>query len=421
MVVGKYDVAIIGGGAGGIATAASLLKRNPTVNIAVIEPRDAHQYQPGLTLVGGGVFQSKDIVRPMRQVMPAGATWIKKAANAFSPDDNRVTLSGGDQIEYRALIVSPGLSLNWEAIEGLTDTLGRNGVTSNYAPKSAPYTWELVQNLKGGRAVFSQPPMPIKCAGAPQKALYLACSEWERSKQLSNIDVEFRNAGGVLFGVSDYVPELEVYMERYGVAQHLNQNLVAVDGSSKTAWFEAGGKREEVPFDMLHVCPPQVAPEFVRQSELANEAGWVDVSQETLQHSRFENIYSLGDVCSTPNAKTAAAVRKQAPVVAVNVIETLNDRPPISSYDGYGSCPLTVERGKVVLAEFGYGGKLLPSAPSWLLDGTKPSWLAWQLKTTLLPSIYFELMLKGREWLAKPNLRANADVSSASVASTTSP
>jgi sulfide:quinone oxidoreductase len=75
-------------------------------------------------------------------------------------------------------------------------------------------------------------------------------------------------------------------------------------------------------------------------------------------------------------------------------------------YDGYGSCPLTVERGKIVLAEFGYGGKLLPSFPHWLIDGTQPSHLAWLLKERMLPPIYWMAMLRGREWLAKPQIMA---------------
>lgn len=398
-----HRVLIIGGGAAGIATASSLLKRQSSLDIAIVEPSDTHRYQPGLTLVGAGVFDAAQTVRPTRDVMPNQVTWIKKAATEFAPEANRVTLDENTEISYDLLIVAPGLMLDWASIDGLADTLGANGVTTNYDPLYAPYTWQLVQHMRGGRAVFTQPPMPIKCAGAPQKAVYLSCSHWERAKRLSDIDVSFHNAGNVLFGVPDYVPALENYMARYRVNQQHNQRLVAVDGPGKTAWFDTVDQANiEVPFDLLHVCPPQRAPDFVAQSALANAAGWVDVNQSTLQHTAFDNVFSLGDVCSAPNAKTAAAVRKQAPVVAVNALATLAGAPPTAMYDGYGSCPLTVEQGKVVLAEFGYGGKLLPTAPPWLLDGKKPTRLGWFLKTVLLPPIYFEMMLKGREWLAEP-------------------
>ena len=403
--VAIHDVVIVGGGAGGLASAASLLKRRADLDIAVIEPREQHYYQPGWTLVGGGVFERADTERKMADVMPDGVKWLKSAVAGFEPERNCVVLEDGERIGYRTLVVAPGIKLDWRAIEGLTDTLGQNGVTSNYMFDLAPYTWELVQSLRGGKAVFTQPPMPIKCAGAPQKAMYLSCDHWLQSGRLDNIDVQFYNAGGVLFGVDTYVPALQSYVEKYGADLNFHRNLIAVDGPSRTAVFastEAEDYREtEVGFDMLHVCPPQTAPDFIRESVLADDAGWVEVSPETLMHTRYGNIFGLGDACSAPNAKTAAAVRKQAPVVAENVLAVLDGTAPRSIYDGYGSCPLTVERGKIVLAEFGYGGKLLPSLPKWLLDGRRPTRLAWFMKEKLLPPIYFDLMLKGREWLVE--------------------
>jgi sulfide:quinone oxidoreductase len=250
--------------------------------------------------------------------------------------------------------------------------------------------------------------MPIKCAGAPQKALYLSADHWYRSGRLKNIEIDFFNAGAVLFGVKEYVPALMQYIEKYKAQLHFQHRLTRVDGPAKTAWFtktSADGTTEtvETEFDMIHVVPPQVAPDFVRVSPLADAAGWVDVDQATLRHKTLPNIYSLGDVCNAPNAKTAAAARKQAPVVAHNLLKDLGAiKDADVAYDGYGSCPLTVERGKIVLAEFGYGGKLLPSFPSWLIDGTKPNHLAWLLKEQILPPIYWKAMLRGREWMAKP-------------------
>ena len=398
-----HSVVIVGGGAGGIAVATSLLKRSPSLDIAIVEPADEHNYQPGWTLVGAGVFTSSKTRRPMGSVMPGGVRWIKDAVKTFDADNNSVVLESGKRLGYDYLVASPGIQLNWGDIPGLEETLGKNGVTSNYKLTTAPYTWELVQSLKpDARVIFTQSPMPIKCAGAPQKALYLSCSHWERAGLIKNLNVSFRLEGGVLFGVPDYVPALEGYMQRYGADVRFNERLVSIDGPAGLAVFEKDGAQEEVGFDMIHVCPPQSAPDFIRSSALANEAGWIDVDQATLQHARFPNIFALGDACSTPNAKTAAAVRKQAPVVAVNLLSAMSGEPLTAIYDGYGSCPLTVERGKVVLAEFGYGGKLLPTVPSWVNEGTRPTRLGWLLKAGLLPPIYFHLMLKGREWLAKP-------------------
>ncbi len=403
----RHDVVIVGGGAGGIATAASLLKRDSGLDILIIEPRDTHYYQPGFTMVGGGIFEPEQTEREMASVIPSAVKWKKAAVADFEPQSNCVILEDGTRVAYRVLVAAPGLKLDWEAVDGLVDSMGKNGVTSNYLFEMAPYTWSLVEGLEAGRGVFTQPPMPIKCAGAPQKAMYLSCDHWLKRNRLKDIEVDFRNAGPVLFGVPEYVPPLMKYVGKYNINLCLSENLVAVDGPAQKAWFdrtaESGEKvRVEVEFDMLHVCPPQTAPDFIKNGPLANEAGWIDVSQETLQHMKFGNIFAVGDAHSAPNAKTAAAVRNQAPVVAENVICTLAGRDPHRKYDGYGSCPLTVERGKIVLAEFGYGGKHLPTFPQWLINSYEPSRIAWMLKRNLLPPVYWDFLLKGREWLITP-------------------
>ncbi len=402
-----FEVVIVGAGAGGISVAASLKARKPGLRIAVIDPADIHYYQPGWTMVGGGIFDAQSTAKTMGSLIPQGVHWIKSAVAAFEPKNDAVILDGCRVVKYDRLVVCPGLKLDWDKVEGLEETLGRNGVTSNYRYDLAPYTWQLVQEMKQGRALFTQPPMPIKCAGAPQKAMYLSGDAWFRRGVLKNIDIQFMNAGGVLFGVKDYVPALEKYVEKYGATLNFFHNLVAVDGPAKKATFKVAKPDTEptevtVDFDMMHVCPPQTAPDFIRVSPLADAAGWVDVDQATLRHKTYENIWSLGDVMNAPNAKTAAAARKQAPTVADNIVADIAGRSAVAQYDGYGSCPLTVERGKIVLAEFGYGGTLQPSFPKFLLDGTKPSRLAWFLKETILPPIYWKAMLKGKEWMAKP-------------------
>jgi len=403
----NHDIVIVGGGAAGIAVAASLLKRRSSLDIAIIEPSDTHYYQPGWTMVGAGIFKAQETVKTMAHLIPDGVKWIKSAVAAFEPEHNAVILEGCRVVGYQSLIVCPGLKLNWAGIEGLEDTLGQNGVTSNYRFDLAPYTWELVKGLQSGTAIFTQPPMPIKCAGAPQKAMYLSADHWFKTGVLNNISVKFFNAGPALFGVKEYIPALMEYVKKYNVDLNFGHNLIKIDGPNKKAWFkktsEAGDTDIiEQNFDMIHICPPQQAPDFIRASKLVDNTGWVDVDQETLRHKTYQNIYALGDVTNTPNAKTAAAARKQAPIVAHNLLTFLDARNKPALYDGYGSCPLTVERGKIVLAEFGYGGKLLPSFPKWLLNGQQPSRLAWFLKERVLPPIYWKGMLKGHEWLVKP-------------------
>lgn len=397
------DIVVIGGGSAGIGLLASLLKRDPQLNLILIEPSTDHYYQPAWTLVGGGAHDIRKTMRPMARVLPDGVTWVQAAVSQLLPDEQALVLDSGQRVTWNNLIVCPGLRLAWEKIEGLEQTLGHNGVTSNYSYQHAPYTWRLVQQLKGGKAIFTQPAMPIKCAGAPQKAMYLSCDHWLKQGDLNTIDVEFNLAGAALFGVATFVPPLMNYVEKYGARLAFNSNLIKVDGPARKAWFEVKDAEgnlsiEEKSFDMLHVVPPQVAPDFIRHSPLADAAGWCEVDPHSLQQVRYPHIFALGDVCSTSNAKTAAAVRKQIVVVAENLLALRKQAPLPLKYDGYGSCPLTVEKGKVVLAEFGYGGRLLPT---FALDPTVARRSAWFLKATVLPWFYWNGMLKGREWLTR--------------------
>ena len=399
----NFEVVVVGGGAAGCAIAASLKKRQPGLHIAIIDPADHHYYQPAWTLVGAGEFDIDKTRRPMEACIPSGVVWLRAAVTGFLPAENAVTTDTLGNICYEQLVVAAGIQLNWSAIIGLTATLGQHGVTSNYRADLAPYTWQLVQSLQAGKAVFTQPPMPIKCAGAPQKALYLSCAEWLAQGRLRNIQAVFYSATPALFGVKEYIEPLMQYIRRYQVDLHLNSTLVEVDGPGKTAWFnikDAEGKisRVSTTFDMLHVVPPQSAPAFIHQSPLANAEGWVAVDQHTLQHQQYANVFGVGDCTSTPNAKTAAAARKQVVIAAENLLAQRAGQTLPSRYDGYGSCPLTVEKGKIILAEFAYGGKLVPTFP-W--DSTRPRRSAWLLKKYLLPAVYWKLMLKGREWLAR--------------------
>ncbi len=402
----QYDIIIVGAGSAGIACASSLLKRAPDLSILMIDPSEDHYYQPGWTMVGGGVFDAKSTHRKTHNLIPSRSEWLQDSVVAIDGTNNSVSLASGKSLSYSHLVMAPGLKLDWDGVEGLQQALGKNGVTSNYRYDLAPYTWELVQKLEHGKALFTQPPMPIKCAGAPQKALYLSASEWLKQGRLDNVDIQFFNSAPVLFGVADYVPALMEYVEKYRANLNFGQTLTKVDGETRQAWFRDGeGNESSTDFDFLHVCPPQTAPDFIKASDLSDDSGWMTVDPATLQSSKYDNIWGLGDVTNTTNAKTMAAARKQAPVVAINIVNTMQGESARAHYEGYGSCPLTVENGKIVLAEFSYGGELTPTFPNWLNNGTTATSLAWFLKASILPSVYWQGMLKGREWFAGPKIQ----------------
>lgn len=391
----RYDILIVGGGTGGICCAARLRKEDSSLRIAVIEPSTKHYYQPLWTLVGGGVFKKEVTERQEVDVMPKGVEWIRHAAASFEPEAHRVMLETGESVEYQQLIVAAGIQIDWDRIQGLEGNVGRNGLCSNYAYDTVDSTWEAIRNFKGGTAVFTQPSTPIKCGGAPQKICYLAEHAFVRAGVRDQAKVLFRSGLGSIFAVAKYKATLEKVIERKKIDAKYLKELVAVDADAKVATFEDldSGQTEQIEYEMMHVTPPMSAPDFIARSPLANEAGWVSVDRDTLQHTEYPDVFALGDCSSLPTSKTGAAIRKQAPVLVQSLLAHRRQEASSAVYDGYTSCPLVTGYGSLILAEFDYDNEPAETFP---FDQSKERWSMYQLKAHMLPALYWHGMLKGR-------------------------
>jgi len=394
----KHQIIIVGGGNAGLSVAARLIKANSKLDVAIIEPSEKHYYQPAFTLVGGGVYDKNKTERPQASLMPKGATWIKAAVTSFDADNNSLTASDGTTYSYDYLVAAPGIQLNWGAVEGLKETIGKNNVCSNYSFENAPYTWETVKNFKGGTAIFTSPGTPVKCGGAPQKAMYMSADYFKRQGLLPLSDIQFCNAGKVIFGIEKYRIALQKVCDNYGVVQNHHHDLIKIDGPNKKATFkvtdpEGNVTEVEKEFDMIHVTPPQGPPDFIKSSPLADKKGWIDVDKHTMQHKKYSNVFGLGDATNSPNAKIGAAVRKQAPVVVSNLLALLNEEIMTDEYNGYGSCPLVTGRGKLILAEFDYSGQPTETFP---FNQAKERYSMYLLKTKVLPWLYWNKILSGK-------------------------
>jgi sulfide:quinone oxidoreductase len=393
-----HQIVIVGGGAGGATAAAYLCRKLRDPDVAVIEPSETHDYQPLWTLVGGGVVNKEKTRRHEVDVLPKKASWIRQAVTSFEPDENAVTLADGSRVAYDYLIVAVGIKLNWEQVKGLSvEQLGHDGVCSNYGYDSCEGTWRTLQAFQGGTAVFTMPPPPIKCAGAPQKIMYLADDHFRKLGVRDRSRVIYAAGTPGIFSVKEFAATLNKVIERKGIETMFKQKLVEIVPSERRAIFQSteGEELTEISYQMIHITPPQGPPDVVKHSPLANEAGWVKVDKATLQSPDYPNVFSLGDASSLPTSKTGAAVRKEAPVLVHNLMATMAGRPPseFKAYDGYASCPLVTGYGKLVLAEFDYDLKPKPSFP---FDTTKERWSMYQLKRYGLPVLYWRGMCKGR-------------------------
>ncbi|MBT8491859.1 MAG: NAD(P)/FAD-dependent oxidoreductase [Deltaproteobacteria bacterium] len=389
----KHQIVIVGGGTAGLTVAARLRRADSKLDVAVIEPSDKHYYQPLWTLVGGGILPKEETERNEGDVMPDGVEWIQDAVEAFDPDGNSLTLKSGGTVEYDYLVVAPGIQIDWHKIKGLEDALGKDGVSSNYDYRYADKTWEFIKGFEGGNAVFTFPTGPIKCAGAPQKIMWLAEHHFEKAGLRDKANVIFASAGDKIFGVQKYRTALEELVEKRRIDTRWKHDLVEIRAASKEAVFKVGDSEEVISYDIIHVTPPMSAPDFIKESKLAGEAGWVDVDKFTTQHVRYPNVFSCGDASSLPTSKTGAAVRKEAPVLVSNLLAVKAGKEPTAKYDGYTSCPLVTGYGRLILAEFDYDGNPAETFP---FNQAKERWSMYVLKRHLLPPMYWKGMLRGR-------------------------
>lgn len=392
----QHQIVIVGGGNAGISIASQLLRKDSSLDIAIVDGAKKHYYQPAWTLVGGGEFDIQDTERDEASVIPAGTTWIQQMVSSFKPEENKVTLADGTDLGYDYLIVVPGIQLNWGEIKGLKENLGKNGVCSNYSFATAPYTWECIQKTRGGKAIFTNPHTPIKCGGAPQKIMYLAADYFK--KHGIDSQVGFWSGGTRVFGVEKYENTLKKVIARYGIQTQFFVKLDEIDGPNKKAKFVGIGESNKdqeywVEYDMIHVTPPQSAPDFIKTSPLANAAGWLDVEKHTLQHNKFKNIFGCGDAANLPASRTGAAIRKQAPVLVSNLLAVMKAKSMTASYNGYSSCPIITGYNKLVLAEFDYNNTPVETFP---FDQSKERWSMYQMKKYLLPYLYWNQILPGK-------------------------
>jgi sulfide:quinone oxidoreductase len=397
-------IVIAGSGLGGIAVANRLSRMLDGASITIVDAKEEHNYQPGYTLVATGVWPVDKVRDRNADFHPSGVNWVKEMVAGFDPAANVVVTASGQRIPYDFLVVATGVHLDFAQIEGMdVGAIGSNGLASVYpGPQAAQATWAAMQAFadKGGDAVMTLPTTPLKCAGAPLKVTFMLRDRLLRAGTLDKSKVQFMSALDNVFGVKVVNDNVLERWKGLGIGVEFTHKLTAVDvGGRRATFVTPEGEKVERPYDFLHVVPPMRAPDAVKNSDLAWKdgplaaGGWLEVDKATLQHRRFKNVFGIGDINGTPRGKTAATVKKSAPIVAHHIALAIAGRQPDEAFDGYTSCPLLTREGSAMLIEFDYEGRLTPSLP--MIEPLQESYFAWLMKTRMLKPAYLAV-LKGR-------------------------
>lgn len=409
----KARIVVIGAGAAGTALVNRLVERLDGAQITIIDPRAEHLYQPGLSLVAAELKPASYTVSKTTDWLPKGVTLVAEKAAAIDPITKVVAAQSGTKIAYDFLILAPGLVLDHAAIDGFSlDMVGTNGIGALYAgPEYAAKTWQAARVFTetGGIALMTRPETEMKCAGAPLKHAFLIEDIASRGGAAGKFELHYAAPQSALFGVPIVAEKVRMLFGQRGIQTHMQHQLRAIEPGQKTAIFEKTAldaatnqtvkTRVELPYDYLHVIPPQRAPEVIRQSGLSwsdkwTDQGWVECSDTTLRHLRYPEVFALGDVAGVPKGKTAASVKWQVPVVEDHLIAALQGKEGTQTYDGYTSCPLITRVGRAMLVEFDYKNNLVPSFPG-LIAPLEELWISWLMKEVALKATY-NAMLRGK-------------------------
>lgn len=409
----KGKIVIVGAGAAGISMAARLQRWLDKPDITLIDPADRQYYQPGFTLIAAGVYSPDEVWKKQEDCIPSGVKWIKDEVEAVDPIWNQITTKQNGKISYDFLVLTPGLQINWSEVEGIThDTLGRGNAHSIYDFKGAQQTWTAMQHFAktGGRGIFTDTYTKHKCGGAPKKVCLLTESNGRKQGMRDNMVLNFYTASKQLYDVPYFTPRLEEIYQQRDIPVHVRVRVKGVDTDTKEVHLEKAETKGEItyhtaftePYDFLHFTPPMYAPDFVRDAGLcgSTESGtpgsWVTVNKDTLVHTAYSNIISLGDVSNIPTSKTSSAIRIQVPVAARNLISLMEGKVPEETYNGYAACPIVTDYGHVLMCEFNYKKEPEISFPFTMFNMSREQRLAWFVKVYMLKPIYFHGMLKGR-------------------------
>lgn len=397
-------IVILGAGAAGTAMANRLTQLLDGASITIVDARKQHWYQPGFTLVAGGLKPANYPVSTTGEWLPSGVSWVEEAAAEIDPVSKQVTTSAGTKVPYDYLVVATGLKLDYAAIEGMSlDLIGKDGVGSVYAsPEHAAMTWVEMDRFteKGGVGLFHRPSTEMKCAGAPLKYTFLTEDYASRKGTRGKTKLVYAAQNKSLFGVPIVSEKVRMLFEERGVDTVYEHVMTAIDPGRKIATFATPEGPKELPYDFVNVIPPMAAPDVIRNSPLpwregpwVNE-GWVEVDKATLRHKRFPEVFAVGDVAGVPKGKTAASVKWQVPVAAAHLVASIEGREATEAYNGYTSCPLITRVGSAMLIEFDYKNNLTPSFPG-LIAPLEELWISWLMKEIALKPTY-NAMLRGR-------------------------
>lgn len=292
---GAGRLVIIGGGFGGASAARFARMAYPEVSVTLIEPNSHFVTCPYGNLILGGKRTLDDITHSYDGLRARGVEVIHDRAQDIDAEGHGVTLKGGQTLDYDKLILSPGISLRWNAIEGYDEA----------ASQVFPHAWwggdgsqitllrdQLEALPEGGVVGLAIPGNPFRCPPGPYERISMMAHYLKQNNPTAKILAFDAKEGFSKQGLFQ-----DAWAELYGdmiewVPGNQDGRIVRVDTGNKLFISEFG---EEHRVDLGNVIPPQFAASIALDAGLANDTGWVPVNARTFEADAARDIHVIGD------------------------------------------------------------------------------------------------------------------------------
>jgi sulfide:quinone oxidoreductase len=391
---------ILGAGTGGtmVANKMSAALDPQEWRIIVVDKDENHYYQPGFLFIPFGIYSPSDVVKPKRNFLPPTVEMIFGDIEMIEPDQNRVKLSNNRSINYDYLIVSTGSFIRPEQMTGLVDGGGwRKNIFDFYTPDGAAALARFLKFWKGGKLVLNVAEMPIKCPVAPLEFLFLADWFFKERGIRDKVDITFATPLPGAFTKPRASSVLGNMLEDRGIKLETEYSIMEVDNAKQVI---RSYDEREIPYDLFITIPTNMGSEVIGASGMGDELNFVPVNKNTMQSSKWENVWLIGDASNAPASKAGSVAHFMLDVVVENILRHMEGLELLPKFDGHANCFIESGNEKGVLIDFNYDVEPLPGM--FPLPGFGPFSLLKESPANhwgkmMFKWIYWNVLLKGGE------------------------
>ncbi len=344
---------ILGAGTGGTMMANHLsreLDKNEW-EINIVDENEEHYYQPGFLFLPFDVYEPDDIIKSIREFIPAGVNLLQKKIDKIVATANYVQLSNGDRLEYDVLIIATGAKIAPEEVEGMKEEEWQKSVFDFYTFEGALALRNKLRDWQGGKLVVHITEMPIKCPVAPLEFAFLADSYFKHKKMRDKVDITFVTPLSGAFTKPKATEALGHLLQEKNINIVSDFAIEKVDNKNKKI-IDYGGR--EVPFDLLVTVPTNKGDELIARSQMGDELNYVPTNKATLQSSAYKNVFVIGDASNLPASKAGSVAHFEAEILTENILHFIKGEPLKDEFDGHTNCFIETGDGKALLIDFNY-------------------------------------------------------------------